>query len=152
MARHVRPGRTRFRRAAALVAAAFVLIAATPGCGTSDEPEPPVSAGDTQAWCALVIKINTESGRMKNKRYLPERMVLPSTWKTLVDAVVADSDHLLAVTPSPVKSAESRGLDWFARVKANQYDSSTSFGSFTRRDREQVTDFQKTRCGIRFSR
>ncbi len=151
MSRHVRPGRTRVRPAAALVAAAFVLTAATPGCGTSDEPEPPVSAGDTQAWCALVIKINTESGRMRNKRYLSEGVVPPSSWKALVDAVVADSDHLLAVTPSAIKGAETRGLDWFARAKANNYERSTPFGSFTIADREQVTDFQKTNCGIRFS-
>jgi hypothetical protein len=151
MSRHVRPGLKRFRPAATLVAAAFVLIAATPGCGTSDEPEPPVSDADTQAWCALVIKINTESGRMRNKRYLAERMVPPSTWNALVDAVVADSDQLLAVTPSAIKSAETRGLDWFARAKANHYDRSTPFGSFTSADREQITDFQKTECGIRFS-
>ena len=151
MSRHVRPGLKRFRPAATLVAAAFVLIAATPGCGGSDEPEPPVSAADTQAWCALVIEINTESGRMRNKRYLAETMVPPSTWKALVDAVVAESDHLLAVTPSAIKSAEARGLDWFARAKANHYDRSTPFGSFTSADREQITDFQKTECGIRFS-
>jgi len=150
MSRHVRPGWTSFRPAATLAAATFVLVAATPGCGTSNEAEPPVSAADTQAWCALVIKINTESGRMKNKRYLPERMVPPSTWKGLVDAVVADSDHLLAVTPSPIKSAEARGLDWFSRTKAGNYDKSTPFGSFTTADREQITDFQKTECGIRF--
>jgi hypothetical protein len=150
MSRNVRPGRIRIRPAAALVAAAFVLIAATPGCGSSNEPEPPVSAPDTQAWCALVIKINTESGRMKNKRYLAERMVPPSTWKTLVDAVTADSDHLLALTPSAIKSAEARGLDWFSHVKANDYERTTPFGSFTGADRELITDFQKTKCGIRF--
>jgi hypothetical protein len=151
MSRHVRPGRTRFRPAATLAAAAFVLIAAAPGCGTSDEPEPSVTTGDTQAWCALVIKINTESGTMSNKRYLPDRMVSTSTWEALVDAVVADTDHLLTVTPTAIKAAEARGLDWFARAKANHYDRSTPFESFTSADREQITDFQKTRCGIRFS-
>jgi hypothetical protein len=138
----------RLRPALALVAAAVVLVAA--GCGSSDEPESTVGADDTQAWCALVIKINTDSGRMEDKTYMPEREVSPSTWKTLVDAVVADSDHLLAVTPSSIKSAEGRGLDWFAQVRANDYDRSTPFGSFTSDDREQITDFQKTNCGIRF--
>jgi hypothetical protein len=148
MAPHVRPGRTRFRPNAALVAGVFVLIAATAGCGSSDESEPPVSA-NSQAWCALVIKINTEAGTMRNKAYLPGRLP-PSAWKALVDAVIADTDDLLAVTPREIKDAEARGLEWFARVKANDYDRSTPFGSFSIADREQVTDFQKTECGIRF--
>jgi hypothetical protein len=151
MTPHVRPGRTGFRPSCALVAAVFVLIAATTGCGSSDKPEPPASAADTQAWCALVIKINTESGRMTDKTYLPERTVPPSSWKALVDAVVANTDDLLAVTPSEIKGAETRGLEWFARAKANHYDRSTPFGPFSSADREQVTDFQKTECGIRFS-
>jgi hypothetical protein len=132
----------------AFAAAAFVLIAS--GCGSSDESESTGDA-DTQAWCALVIKINTESGYMKDKTYVPDREISPRTWKAIVDANVAASAQLLAATPSSIKHAEARGLDWFAEVKANAYDRATPFGPFTSEDRGQIGDVERTNCGIRWS-
>ena len=151
MSRQDRHWRILRRPAPALAAAAFALLAAAPGCGGSDGSSSSTSADDTQAWCALVIDINTKHGRMKDQRYLPEDQVPPNTWKALVDAVVADRDQLLAMTPSSIEEAESPGLDWFGRAQANQYKRSTPLGSFTLADREQLVDFQTTECGIRFS-
>ena len=138
------------RRAPAVAAAALALLAGASGCGGSNGSPSSTSADDTETWCALVIDINTKHGRMRDKRYLPEEQVSASAWRALVDAVVAERDHLLAVTPSSIKDAETRGLDWFTRVKENEYARSTPLGSFTFADAQQLTDFQKSECGIRY--
>jgi hypothetical protein len=151
MSRQDRHWRILRRPVPVLAAAAFALLAAASGCGGSDGSSSSTSAADAQPWCALVIDINTKHGRMEDKRYLPEEQVAPSTWKALVDTVVADRDQLLAVTPSSIEEAEAHGLDWFARAQVNEYKRSTPLGSFTLADREQLVDFQKTECGIRYS-
>jgi hypothetical protein len=99
-----------------------------------------------------VIKINTKYGTMKNKRFLPESKVPPDAWKAVIDVAVAQRSHILAITPSSIKKAMTHELAWFARVKANDYDRvGTPLGSFTIADITQLTNFQKTKCGIKFS-
>jgi hypothetical protein len=151
MSRQHRHWRILRRPAPVLAAAALALLAAASGCGGSDGSSSSTSADDAQSWCALVIDINTKHGRMVDRRYLPEDQVAPGTWKGLVDAVVADRDELLAVTPSSIEEAQANGLDWFVRARDNAYSRSTPLGSFTLADRDQLVDFQKAECGIRFS-
>ena len=98
-----------------------------------------------------MIKINTKYGTMKNKRYLPAGKVPLSAWKGVVDAAVAGRSHILAVTPSSIKKAMTHELDYYARVKANHYSFGTPLAPFTVAEVTQLGNFQRTKCGIRFS-
>ena len=108
-------------------------------------------AANTKEWCAYVIQANTKAGAMKNKRFLPIDKVPPSVWKKVVDAAVTGRSKLLAVTPSSIKTAMTHELDWFARIKANHYSNATPLGSWTLAEVKKITDFERTKCGIKFS-
>jgi hypothetical protein len=147
-----RPQRTLRRIAAVLVAGLTTLLLVSPGGATTSAGSPTAGSSDAKEWCALVIKINTKYGTMKNKRYLPEGQVSARAWKRVIDAAVAERSHILAVSPKSIKKAMTHELDWFARVKANNYNRiSTPLGSFTLADIKQLTNFQRTQCGITFS-
>ena len=97
-----------------------------------------------------MIQINTKYGTMKNKRFLPLAKVPPSAWKGLVDTAVAERSHLIAVAPSEIKKALTHELAWFARIKANHYSKATPLGSWTPAEVGQITNFERTKCGIKF--
>ncbi len=97
-----------------------------------------------------MIQINTKYGTMKNKRFLPLAKVPQSTWKALVDAAVAQRSRLIALAPSEIKKAVTHEMAWFARVKANHYSKATPLGSWTIAEVGQITNFERTKCGIKF--
>ena len=136
---------------AALAAFLTALLFASPGTATMSAASSPAGGPSAKAWCALVIKINTKYGTMRNKRYLPEGQVPASAWEGVVDAAVAERSRILAVTPSSIRKAMTHELAWFARVKANHYNRATPLASFTIADITKLTNFQRTQCGITFS-
>jgi len=152
MSRHDRRHQRTLRRIGAVLAAGLAtLLIVSPGGATTSAGSSTAGSSDAKQWCALVIKLNTKYGTMKNKRYLPEAMVSPQAWKRVIDAAVTQRSRLLAVTPKSIKTAMTHELDWFARVKKNNYNRvTTPLGSFTIADITKLTNFQRTQCGIIF--
>lgn len=138
------------RHRTAFVATITALIVAVPAAATTTAKSSPASRANAAQWCALVIQINTKYGTMKNRSFLPSGKVPLSAWKAIVDAAVAKRSQLLAVTPSEIKKAFTDELAWFARIKANHYSKTTPLGSWTVAEVGQITNFERTKCGIKF--
>ena len=134
----------------ALAALATAVLLASPAAAMTRSATSPVGAANAAQLCALVIQINTKYGTMKNKRFLPLANVTPRAWKGLVDTAVAERSHLIAVAPSEIKKALTHELAWFARIKANHYSKATPLGSWTSAEVGQITNFERTKCGIKF--
>jgi hypothetical protein len=125
----------------AVAAAAVLLVAFAWPAGAALQ--------STGAWCALVIKVNTKYGTMKNKRYLPLTVVSRRAMMSVIKASVsANKAAILAVTPSEIKRAQAHELAYFASLVAHGFAASTPIGSFTAADATQLTDFQHAHCGI----
>ena len=135
---------------AALAALVAAVLLASPAAAMTRAAASPVGAANAAQWCALVIQINTKYGTMKNKRFLPLAKLPPSTWKALVNAAVAGRSRLIALAPSEIKKAVTDELAWFARIKANHYSKATPLGSWTAAEISQITNFERTKCGIKF--
>lgn len=134
----------------ALAALVTAVLLASPAAAMTRAPTSPVGVANAAQFCALVIQINTKYGTMKNKRFLPLAKVSPSAWKRLVDTAVAERSHLIAVAPSEIKTALTHELAWFARIKANHYSKATPLGSWTTAEVRLITNFERTKCGIKF--
>ena len=87
---------------------------------------------------------------MRNKRFLPTAAVPASAWKKVVDVAVASGDRFIALAPSSIRTAVRHEIEWFRRIKANHYSSATPLGSWRVSEVKQITNFEKTRCGISF--
>ncbi len=144
---HQRTSRQLRPALAALGAAALV---ASPAAAMTRAPSSPVGAANAAQWCALVIQINTKYGTMKNKRFLPIGKLPLSTWKALVNAAVAGRRQLIALAPSEIKKAVTDELAWFALIKANHYSKATPLGPWTLAEVGRITNFERTKCGIKF--
>jgi hypothetical protein len=126
----------------ALAVAASILVVFT---------SPAVAARrDTAAWCALVIKFNTQYGTMKNKHYVKITNATQRATRALIKAAAepANRAKVLAVVPSEIKSAQVHQLDFFTRLVAHHFDQSTPLGTLTLAEIEQLTKFQHVHCGI----
>jgi hypothetical protein len=44
----------------------------------------------------------------------------------------------------------SQPLAWFARIKANHYSKATPLGPWTLAEVGQISNFERTKCGIKF--
>jgi hypothetical protein len=137
-------------RAAAATGGAVIalLVAAAPAGAVQTRTS---TGSDTKSWCAAVIRANTNAGTMKNKRFLPVDQVPASAWKKVVDLAVAQGDRFIALAPSEIKTAVTHEVAWFKRLKANHYSRNTPLGSLTLAEVKQITNFEKTKCGIKFS-
>lgn len=107
-------------------------------------------APSAEAWCALVIDINTRHGYMKDKHYLPANQVSADVFKAVSEEGISRRDELLAVTPAEIKDAVTAELDYLAASKANNFSATTPLGSFTAALQQQLVTFQKDQCGISF--
>jgi hypothetical protein len=107
-------------------------------------------APNAEAWCALVIDINTRYGYMKDKRYLPAQQVSPDTFKAIGEEGISRRDEILAITPPEIKDAMTAELDYFAASKANNFSATTPLDSFTPALQQQLVTFQTDQCGISF--
>ena len=125
-----------------LVAAAAVTAV---GLASSGAPAATASPSDTGSWCALVIKINTAAGYMKNKHY---GKLTPQIFKAVLVAGAGDGPKLVAAAPASIKAATQHEVAWFAKVKANGYNAATPPGSFTAADARKLIAFQHAHCGI----
>ena len=85
-----------------------------------------------------------------NCHRMPIGKVPLRAWKAVVDAAVAGRSQLLAVAPSEIKKAVTDELAWFARIKANHYSKATPLGPWTVAEVGQITNFERTKCGIKF--
>lgn len=107
-------------------------------------------AADTKSWCAAVIETNTKYGTMKNKTFLSVRNVPLSAWKKVVDAAVAGRSRFIALAPSSIKTAVAHEMAYFAHIKANHYSQTTPLTPWTVAEVTMITNFEKTKCGIKF--
>jgi hypothetical protein len=130
--------------------AVAALIAVAPAAATTRTSTTTAGAADTRAWCKAVIDTNTKAGTMKNKRFLPVSSVPPSAWKKVVDAAVAGGDRFIALAPNSIRTAVKHEIEWFKRIKANHYSTTTPLGSWTVAEVRQITNFERTKCGITF--
>jgi DNA polymerase III delta prime subunit len=64
---------------------------------------------------------------------------------------VAGGDRFIALAPSSIRTAVKHEIEWFKRIKANHYSTRTPLGSWTVAEVRQITNFERTQCGITFS-
>jgi len=126
-----------------LLAALAAAGAAAPLAGGA--PAGPASRRDTASWCALVIKINTAAGYMKNKHY---GRLTPQIFRAVIAAGQGYGDRLVAAAPPSIKAATQHEVAWLARAKANGYNLATPGGTFTATDSRKLIAFQHAHCGI----
>ena len=128
------------RSFAALLVAALV---AAPSALASGPPAGP--------WCAAVIRVNTQFGTMKNKRYLPISRLSKKRIVAVMEYALQHRAQLIASTPNEIRTAQIHELAFYARLKANHYAPSTQLGPFTLDDNNKLVAFQKAKCGIKFA-
>jgi hypothetical protein len=126
----------------ALAAAAAAGVAGSLAAGA---PTGTASGRDTGSWCALVIKINTSAGYMKNKHY---GKLTPQIFKAVIVAGQGSGARLVAAAPASIKAATQHEVAWLAKVKANGYNPATPGGAFTAADARKLIAFQHAHCGI----
>jgi hypothetical protein len=122
----------------AVVVTLAALLPAAASAGTG-------SARGTGTWCALVIKINTKAGYMKNRHY---GRLTPQIFKAVIVAGKGYGARLVAAAPPPIKTATKHEVAWLAKAKANGYDPATPGGAFTAADARALIAFQHAHCGI----
>jgi hypothetical protein len=135
-------------RGAVLAALVTAVLLAAPAAATRGASGSSKGARDVVKLCALMIKINTEHGMIKNKHFVPYTTLPPSQWKGLVDDTVAARSRVIALAPGEIKKAVTDEVGWFARVKANHYSKTTPFGSWTSAEISQINSWESTKCGI----
>jgi hypothetical protein len=124
-----------------------LLVAAAPAGAVQARTS---SASDTKSWCAAVIRANTNAGTMKNKRFLPYNQVPAGAWKKIVDLAAAQGDRFIAAAPGEIKTAVRHQVAYFKHIKANNYSRTTPLAPMTLAEVNQIVNFEKTKCGIKF--
>ena len=125
---------------AAVVVASLVAASAAVASGPPAGP-----------WCASVIRINTQLGTMKNKRYLPTGQLSKKAIVAVMEYALKNRAKLLAITPNEIRTAQTHELAFYAKLKANHYAPTTPLGPYTLADNAKLIAFQKAKCGIRFA-
>jgi hypothetical protein len=145
-------GKTPATGASSVPAAATITASQTKPTATSAAAPTKAAAvaPSAEAWCTLVIDINTRHGYMKDKRYLPAQQVSADTFKAIGEEGISRRDEILAITPPEIKDAMTAELDYFAASKANNFSATTPLGSFTPALQQQLVTFQTDQCGISF--
>jgi len=136
------------RAAATLAALLGALGSATAAPATTLTGASEVSAGGATEWCAAVIRINTEYGAMKNKRYIAQDLVPMRSRIAIFETALRERSKLLAITPPEIKKAQRDELTFFAHLKANHYSTTTPLAPLTLAEIHQLAAFQRTKCGI----
>jgi hypothetical protein len=136
------------RAAVSLTALSIALLASSPAEAATGADASLSASPSAKAWCAIVIKINTHYGAMKNKHYLPPNQVPVKSQKAIVSAGVAQRAQILAVTPPEIKKAMTDELTYYARLKARGYTNPASLTPFTIAEAGQLLNFQHIKCSI----
>jgi hypothetical protein len=128
----------------------LALVAAL--CAFAAAAQPAGAAGaDTKGWCNAVIRVNTKAGTMKNKRFVLPGQYPAGAWKKVIDWAVANRERYVSLAPAEIKTAVKHQVAWFAKVKANHYMFTASSLPMTIADVKKISNFEKTKCGIKFS-
>ena len=131
--------------------AVVALIAAAPSVGSAHKSGSEGMRTDAKSWCAWMVRVNTKYGLMKNKHYIPESKWTVAAWKGVIDTTLAQQKQYIAIAPASLKSILRDEVAYYARVKAKGYMlTKAKLGTFTRAELNQVTDFQRAKCGIVF--
>ena len=141
----------RSRRLSILVVTLIALLLGASAGAVPSARSTTVRAADTRSWCAAVIATNTKYGTMKNKTFISPDKISPTAWKNVVDAAVAGRRRFIALAPSSIKTAVTHEMAYFVHLKANHYAQSTSLAPWTLAEVKQITNFEKTQCGIKFA-
>lgn len=137
------------RRACSVAVVALILAA--PAFGSVHAAATGSRGADTQTWCAWMIRVNTKYGLMKNKRYVPENKMTVAAWKGVIDTTLAQQKQYIAIAPASLRTTLTHEVAYYARVKKKGYMlTNAQLGSFTRAELKELTDFQRTKCGIGF--
>jgi hypothetical protein len=132
--------------------AVVALIVAAPSVGSVRSAASQNRSADSQAWCAWMIRVNTKYGLMKNKHYIPESKWTVAAWKGVIDTTLAQQKQYIAIAPASLKAILAHEVAYYARAKAKGYMlTKAKLGSFTRAELNELSDFQRTKCGISFA-
>jgi hypothetical protein len=149
------------------VVAVLVLVAAgLVGCSKTTPPSP--GADDTQAstassstpppaangsdFCALAIRIATESGIMVNKHYISPQQETLDQFKALVNASLAARDQLVTGLPDDVRAAMMVELEYFQALKDSDFSGTTQPPAGFAAANKTVNDYQVSACGVTFDK
>lgn len=113
-------------------------------------PTPVVKATESEAeWCALAIRIATDSGVMVDKHYVSPLKETLDQFKAIVNASLAARDQLLAGAPAEIRPALLIGLQYFQMLKDNNFAATTPPAGFYAANKT-VNDYQVSECGVVF--
>jgi hypothetical protein len=115
----------------------------SPANGSSSE------GSDTGSWCAAVIRMNTQFGTMKNKRYLPPVQVSTKALRAVITYAAAHRMELLAATPAEIKTAQTHELVYFTHLVVTKFSPRTPLLPYTHTDAVTLLDYQHAHCGIK---
>ena len=156
--------------ARAVIGAVLVCLVAATGCDT-DAPSagappnapaqvsatPPatpssVSTAGASDFCALAIRIATDSGIMVDKHYISPLKETLDQLKALVNASLAAKDQLVTGLPPDVRSALLVELQYFQALKDHDFSQSTPVPEGLNAAVNTVNQYQIAACGVTFDR
>lgn len=152
------PGATTTAQATSVVAPSAGAPSTSPAASLTPLPSTgPAQGASAEAWCALVIDINTRAGSMVDKTYVPPTA---ATMKKVTLEALVRKDEILSVTPPEIHAAMAAELAYYQVLAdwANQngWDALATSASVPPPPADflaalgPLTSFQQTQCGIKF--
>jgi hypothetical protein len=127
----------------------------TPGATTGAIASPTPATGPTTAasdFCALIIKIETDSGLMVNKHFISPLKETLDELKAAVNAGLPLKDQLAATLPPNVRAAFLVEMQYFQALHDSDFSGTTPLPSgFTAAERV-VEQYEISVCGITFDK
>jgi hypothetical protein len=111
---------------------------------------PPPAATGASDYCALAIKILTESGLMVNNRIISPLEETLDNLKAVVNLTLAAKDLLLAGLPANVRPALLVELQYFQSLKDHDFSSSTPAPAGLDAAIKTVNAYGAATCGFTF--
>lgn len=101
-----------------------------------------------QAWCAMVIDVNTRHGTMVNNTYSKSGLRDAAKETAIAQEATKRRAFILSITPPQLLAAQTQELDYFAAFLQNP---ATTPPSNFLAGQQVLIDYQKSVCGISFS-
>jgi hypothetical protein len=122
-----------------------------PATATAAPPaaSPTAASGLGGDYCSIVIKVNTDTGTMVNKKFVPTDQWTHAQVQTLVDFVLSHTAEFRDITPPELKSDIDVEILYWQAVKDAGYNMTAAkppagIGEAAVR----ITKYQQTHCGI----
>ena len=119
---------------------------------TSSASPSSVSTSGASDFCALAIRIATDSGIMVDKHYISPQKETLDQLKALVNASLAAKDQLVTGLPPDVRSALLVELQYFQALKDHDFSQATPVPADLDAAVNTVNQYQIAACGVTFDR